>query len=1243
MSEQFSILLGNHSRLEAGQTDGAWLPMPATTEQLHDAMRNIGVTAENPQDLFVGGFANTEQCPFDVPLSVIQSGSIDELNYLGKLLEMQRDEDKAKFAAAVTLGEYAGNLKDLINLAQNLDCYWIYPTVQSEEDYGYYLIDELDELELPEEAKRYFMYEEYGRDAAINDGGRFTEQGYIYNNKNTFSEWYNGRESDIPKEYRIMNYPQPERGETERTDFDAAATMPPAAEPRPVIPLILTADNPADKMKEITDRLEQGIMGVFESERYAEYLRTMSKFHNYSLNNTLLIAMQGGNLVKGYRQWEKEFDRHVKPGEKAIKILAPAPYKVKKEREKIDPDTKMPVIGADGKPVMETQEITIPAYKVVSVFDVSQTEGKELPNLSVSELTGDVEQYRDFFAALERTSPFAIAFETLDGGAKGRCYYEENRIAIHEGMSELQNIKTAIHEISHATMHDTAPDDPTRPDRRTREVQAESVAYAVCQHYGLDTSDYSFGYVAGWSSGKELSELKGSLETIRSTAAKLIETIDGHFAEIQQEKAAVQEQEAQPITLEPQPAQEQTEQATPPESAPQEAEPPAVKYYPINEAAARRAKEMNSYSDYKPGSATAEYRSYVEEAVQLAERQKARVDPMYHEKIDSLLDTYARKLAANMNKGFEIDARVPSILIAGGSNFPVRKKEKQNAARDTNYREWQDIQGLLDKIRSTGMGGISADDPQAVQKLEKKLAGLEKAQETMKAVNAYYRKHKTLDGCPHLSAESIEKMKADMASQWHIEDKPYPTWALSNNSAEIRRVKDRIKSLSQQREIGYVGWEFEGGKVEANAEANRLQILFEEKPDAATREELKSNGFRWSPKAEAWQRQLTDNAYRSADYIKAILPLSGEKPSELLRAHIRQQKSASQEAPAPEPIYKVHTNPRSDSRENLCFLQAYIPQEDGKAQIGDVLYIGTPEKCRELMAQLNAGELTQGEVKELYAQAQTAEQDKDTFSIYQLKRGDETRDLRFEPYDRLQATGHAVDRANYELIYTAPLAPDTSLEDIYTRFNIDHPSDFKGHSLSVSDIVVLHQNGKDTAHYVDSIGYREVPEFFKEQGRQLTPDELETGETVKTPRGTFYVTAMSREQMEAAGYGLHHQSEDGKYLIMGNGTRAFAIPAEQPEKVNPLKHIEDTVEQNDNAFDGLINNTPQTPTAGELEQKAKAGEPISLADYAAAIKAEKERGGAKQEKPSIRAQLRAEKERAAQKKTVKAKNHELEV
>jgi len=342
-----------------------------------------------------------------------------------------------------------------------------------------------------------------------------------------------------------------------------------------------------------------------------------------------------------------------------------------------------------------------------------------------------------------------------------------------------------------------------------------------------------------------------------------------------------------------------------------------------------------------------------------------------------------------MNKGYEIDARVPSILIAGGSNFPTRKKEKQNAARDSNYREWQDIQGLLDKIRSTGMGGISADDPQAVQKLEKKLESLEKSQETMKAVNAYYRKHKTLDGCPHLLPEQLEKLKADMASSWHLGDKPFATWALSNNSAEIRRVKDRIKSLSQQKEIGFVGWEFDGGKVEANTEANRLQIFFEDKPDEATREALKSNGFRWSPKAGAWQRQLTSNAYYAADYVKAIAPLTGEKPTELQRAHIRAQKVAAQEQ----------------------FAQ------------------GQPE--------------------------QEAPQDKDTFSIYQIKGGDETRDLRFEPYDRLIAAGHRVDAKNYTLVYSAPLTPGTSLEDIYTRFNIDHPKDFKGHSLAIAYLSLL--------------------------------------------------------------------------------------------------------------------------------------------------------------------------------------------
>lgn len=279
-----------------------------------------------------------------------------------------------------------------------------------------------------------------------------------------------------------------------------------------------------------------------------------------------------------------------------------------------------------------------------------------------------------------------------------------------------------------------------------------------------------------------------------------------------------------------------------------------INYYPINEGAARRAKEMNSFSDYKEGSATAEYRAMVDKAAAIAEKQKSRVDPMYHEKIDHLLDTYARKLAENMNQGFAIDARVPSVLIAGPSNFPVGKKEKQNRARDSNMEEWRHIQGLLDKIRSTGMGGISADDPAAIEKLQKKLDGLERSQLIMKEVNAYYRKHGKLDGCALLSPDQIEKLKASMASSWRSDPRPFESYQLTNNNAEIRRVKARIEQLSKQAQREFSGWEFDGGRVEMNREDNRLQVFFDGKPDADTRAELKSNGFRWAPSVGAWQR-----------------------------------------------------------------------------------------------------------------------------------------------------------------------------------------------------------------------------------------------------------------------------------------------------------------------------------------------------------------------------------------------------
>lgn len=298
-----------------------------------------------------------------------------------------------------------------------------------------------------------------------------------------------------------------------------------------------------------------------------------------------------------------------------------------------------------------------------------------------------------------------------------------------------------------------------------------------------------------------------------------------------------------------------------------------MSYHTINEEAARRANDMNSFRDYKAGSATAEYRRMVDAATELAERQKQRVDPMYHEKIDRLLEIYYRKLAENMNASYSIEARCPSILISGGGNFPVRKKERQNAARDRNLEEWNYIQGLLDKIRSVGTGGISSDDPQAVEKLEAKLAALEKHQELMKAANVAIRMKDPTEGDAKLAElgytpEDIAKLREpDFCGRIG-----YPAYLLQNNNANIRRIRGRIEELKKRTENTPEGWEFDGGRVVVNTTENRLQIIFDGKPDADIRTELKGEGFRWAPSQGAWQRQLTDNAMRAARRLKCIAP-----------------------------------------------------------------------------------------------------------------------------------------------------------------------------------------------------------------------------------------------------------------------------------------------------------------------------------------------------------------------------------
>lgn len=296
------------------------------------------------------------------------------------------------------------------------------------------------------------------------------------------------------------------------------------------------------------------------------------------------------------------------------------------------------------------------------------------------------------------------------------------------------------------------------------------------------------------------------------------------------------------------------------------------KYYEINEAAARRAKEMMSFDDYRNGSATAAYQREVEQIYQLAEKVAER-RPDAAEKAEKLADKYAKLLADYYNTNFRIDQMCPSVMIAGPANFPVRKKEKQNQAWDRNREKYEQCKEIEDKIRNllSGKEIITSGDPEAIEKLKNKLSSLEKAQETMKAVNAFYRKHKTLDGCPDLSWENIEKLKSSMTDSWRSDPKPFESWALSNNSAEIRRVKERIKKLEEVKAQPVDTKEYDGFSVVEDPEAMRIKLLFEDKPSAEIRDILKKNGFRWSPRANAWQTQLTDNGhYRLKRVLKEL-------------------------------------------------------------------------------------------------------------------------------------------------------------------------------------------------------------------------------------------------------------------------------------------------------------------------------------------------------------------------------------
>ena len=774
------------------------------------------------------------------------------------------------------------------------------------------------------------------------------------------------------------------------------------------------------KVKEITDKLEAGLKELFESEKYKSYLSTMSKFHNYSFNNTLLIAMQKpeATLVAGYQAWQKNFERHVNKGEKAIRILAPAPYKIKEERDKLDPVTGEMMFDENGMPQKEETEVTIPAFRAVSVFDVSQTDGKPIPELEVNELLSTVEGYEDFVQALMNISPVPIAFEDIPGDSKGYFSTAEKRIAVQENMSESQTLKTMVHEVAHSMLHDKevnqSMDIPVK-DRNTKEVEAESVAFTVCQHFGIDTSDYSFGYIAGWSSGRNMKELKSSLDTIRKTASELITGIEGAMQELQLNREMEQEHGKESILL----------------------------------------VHNEDFSEYNLVS----------------------VRGMDSAELISALST--------MNE--EDKSNIPSYLESKGAWTTELADEQTEEAEeyhiDVRYNmdtdELIDVKERVEQPIDTNLS-VMGQAEQLINQLEAE-KNIFTSEERNLIVNYAYK----LDDM-NKTRELAEKLA--YREQYAQQD---VALTIIDAKAEIDALPDPMIGLSEMREYGYQWNEMlpltQEKALELFEHDLHVYLLHTDGTEslAESRERIEEHEGIFGVEKETWNKALKQQT-------KITLILMDEQEREYTYPYPVVAVDIEEMGGDRTAVFKT-SEPISDTDvaeiHNAFYgtdLEFEIEKELGITWVESINYedgsVITPEMAR----------------KEQLLYAST-----DKYGIYQLKPNPELDSLRFEGTESLKRMGitkdnfDAIKPENYTLLYVGELSElqketqGATLEAIFEKFNLDHPEDFRGHSLSVSDIVVLHQNGQNTAHFVDFFGYTEIPDFLREQ----TPEKEEMQDT----------------------------------------------------------------------------------------------------------------------------------------------------
>ena len=733
------------------------------------------------------------------------------------------------------------------------------------------------------------------------------------------------------------------------------------------------ADKRADQLKEITERLEQGVKDIFTSEMYTKYLLTMSKFHNYSFNNTLLIAMQrpDATLVAGYNAWKNKFNRYVKKGEKGIQIIAPAPVKEREEREKIDKDTGLTVLNENGEPEIEVVERVIPRFRVTTVFDYAQTDGEPLPTLEVNELTARVKDYTLLKEAIEQVSPVPIRFGEIEGSAKGYYSHMDKEICVRADMGESQTIKTMIHEVAHAMLHDSdqMKQRGEEKDQLTKETEAESIAFTVCSALGIDTSDYSFPYVASWASGKELKELKDSMDTIRLTAADFLEKLETAVAERSVERMTAME--------------------------------------------------------------------YAEKLIEDKEQEK------------TIFDNSQRNLIVNF--AYKLDDRAATEELANNLAAAVVAENTEEINR-LMWEAEEKIENLPD-----GMIGLSEMHEYGYLKDDVLPLTKEGAREWHRLGERIYPLFQDGTAGDFASQEEIEQhdgifgIKADAWSailleknEEYLEDEyARPDAALTVISREqALRLFDEGKQIYL---IRISPWPvLVTGREEIERGSDYFQIA---KEDLEKDKQKAMEGNEKAP-VEKLAADLDDFAFDFDFYHYKDSVEDREQAVEALKEQIQ--------AGDVQPIRE--------------WLQVAVEESEGESA----------EKAVELITRLDA----------LVKEQKLLSGNEKQFGIYQITARDTEHDYRFMNLDFVKRHGMEVNRADYELVYTAPLTEKDTLEAIYERFNIQRPADFTGHSLSVSDVVVLNDGKSIKACYVDSIGFAELPDFFKERKMDLQKETI---------------------------------------------------------------------------------------------------------------------------------------------------------